>query len=207
MKIVIAIPTAGRVPMGFAYSLASLTSMLSAEGCPSAKEAVEFSMDIMESSNWIHNREVLVSRAIKSDATHILFLDDDMIFSPYVLDLLVSRNKHIVCTNYMIKKEPPEFTAVDFNGKRIATTKESTGIEPISHSGFGVSLFNLDVFKKIPQPWFLPEFDMNTKTYSTEDTPFYEKAWKSGFTVYLDHDASKMLSHVGQKIWNWREYA
>jgi hypothetical protein len=28
----------------------------------------------------------------------------------------------------------------------------------------------------------------------------------AGYPVYLDHDASKLVSHMGSKAWNWTEY-
>jgi hypothetical protein len=69
-----------------------------------------------------------------------------------------------------------------------------------------VSLFEIEVFKTTPQPWFAPKFDPATSTYTTEDNPFYERVRNAGFTVYLDQDASKMVSHVGNKGWSWGEW-
>lgn len=203
----IAIPTAGRVPIDFATSLAGLVSKITAQGVSTMPGVqVEAFIKVCASTNWISNREILVRSAVDEGMTHLLFLDDDMVFDASVLDLLFSRQKPIVVTNYLIKKDQPDFVAVSLDGKhKVRTLPESTGIELVGYSGFGVSLFDIEVFKSVPQPWFLPEFNPETGRYTTEDAPFFYKAHKAGFPVYLDHDASKLLGHVGTRTWNWDE--
>ena len=193
--------------MSFAYSLATMVAWVGANGLPSRSEAaLELKLDVVESSNWITNREQLVSRAIEAGMTHLMFLDDDMMFEPQIIDILLGRRQPIVTTNYLIKTEPAkDFVAVDLKGKRLATTERSKGIVPITYSGFGVSVFELEVFKKIPQPWFAPKFVPESNSYTTEDLPFFEKAIEAGYKVYLDHEASKLVSHIGRKSWNWKE--
>lgn len=207
IKLVVAIPTAGRVPMGFAYSLSGMIAKVAADKVPTMPEAtLEISMDIVESSNWITNREQLARRAIDSGKTHLMFLDDDMTFEPQVLEIMLGRRQRIVCTNYLIKTEPEkDFVAVGLDGQRVQTTERSTGLQPIAYSGFGVSVFDVEVFRRTPQPWFAPEFNAESSSYTTEDNPFYRRAQEAGFTVYLDHDASKLVSHIGQRAWNWRQ--
>ncbi len=207
IKLVIAIPTAGTVPMSFAYSLATMVSYTAANGIPSRPESsLELKLDVVESSNWITNREQLVKRALDAGMTHLMFLDDDMMFEPQVLDILLGRRQPIVCTNYLIKTEPAsDFVAVDLKGKRLPTHEKSKGIQPILYSGFGVSLFELQVFKDIPQPWFAPDFLPEENSYTTEDLPMYRRARDAGYKVYLDHDASKLVTHLGRKAWNWKE--
>lgn len=209
VKLVIGVPTAGRVPMGFAYSLAGMIAKVGAHRIPTIPEAtIEVCMDIVESSNWITNREQLARRAVDGGKTHLMFLDDDMTFEPQILEIMLGRRQDIVCTNYLIKTQPArDFVAVGLSGQRVPTTTASVGLEPIAYSGFGVSIFSTEVFKKTPQPWFLPEFNAEKSEYTTEDNPFYRKAREAGFTVYLDHDASKLVSHIGQRAWNWKEYS
>lgn len=207
VRLVVAIPTAGTVAMGFAYSLAGMIACIGANRFPSLPEAtVEVVLDVVESSNWITNREQLVRRAIDAEKTHLLFLDDDMIFEPGLADCLLGRRQPIVVTNYLIKTEPAkDFVAVGLDGQRVHTTAQAKGLQPVAYSGFGASLFDLSVFKAMAQPWFLPDFVPATSSYTTEDNPCYRRMREAGFTVYLDHDASRMLSHVGRKAWNWTE--
>lgn len=207
IRLVIAVPTAGTARMGFTYSIAGLISRVAAEGIPSRPESsIAIRMDVVESSVIHTNREQLARRAIDADMTHLLFLDDDMVFESNILDLMLGRRQSVVCTNYLIKTDKPDFVAVGLNGNRVPTLPASRGLAPIAYSGFGVSLFEVEVFKKTPQPWFLPKFIPESGTYTTEDNPFYERVRESGFQVYLDHDASKLISHLGTKAWNWQEF-
>jgi hypothetical protein len=210
IQIAVAIPTAGTVRMSFAYSLCGLIASFAGRKVPTVPEAeITMHISVLESSNWITNREKLARMAIENGDTHLMFLDDDMLFEPQVLEMLMGRRQPIVCTNYLIKTEPAcsaEFVAVGMNGQRLPTRDSSVGIEPILYSGFGVSLIEVEVFKKTAQPWFLPDFsDKDGGEYTTEDNPFFRRAREAGFPVYLDHDASKLVSHVGPKVWNWKE--
>jgi hypothetical protein len=209
IKLVIGIPTTGTVAMGFAYSLCGLTSYIAARGIVTRPEtSVTMSLDVVESSVIHTNREQIVRRAIDKEATHLLFLDHDMVFEPTILDVLAGRRQSVVVTNYCLKQPDTDFVAVDLHGNRVPTVKESTGLLPISYSGFGVSLFDLAAIKDVPQPWFMPEFDAATSSYTTEDNPFFRRVREAGITVYLDHDASKLISgHVGHKAYRWQEWA
>jgi hypothetical protein len=208
IKLVVCIPTAGMVRMGFAYSLAGMVARVAAEGIPSRPEAtLEIKMDVVESSVIHTNREQLAHRAIEAGMTHLMFLDDDMVFEPQILDVMLGRRQPVVCTNYLIKTDAKDsFVAVGLKGNRVATTEKSRGIVPVAYSGFGVSVFEIAVFKTTPQPWFLPKFIAETNSYTTEDNPFYERVREAGYKVYLDQDASKLVSHLGGSSWNWKEY-
>ncbi len=208
VRLVIGIPTAGMVRIDFAYSLAGLISFLASNCIPSRPECkMQVSIDIAASSVIHGNRETIVSRAIEQNKTHLLFLDDDMSFDPTIIDVLFSRRHPVVVTNYLIKTvEKDQFVAVGLNGDRVATTEGAHGLVPITYSGFGVSLFEVDVFKNVPQPWFQPEWVPEAKGYTTEDKPCFERIRKAGYKVYLDHDASKMVTHVGGSHWSWKEY-
>jgi hypothetical protein len=67
-------------------------------------------------------------------------------------------------------------------------------------------VFEIEVFKNTPQPWFLPKFIPEDNGYTTEDNPFYERVRNAGYKVFLDQDASKLVSHLGGSSWNWREF-
>jgi len=208
ISLVIAIPSTGLVATPFAYSLAGLVGFISSKGLPSRPESsVLLSIDIQESSVIHGNRENLVMRALERGNTHLLFLDHDMSFEPNIIDVMFSRRQPVVVTNYVIRSEEKTFVAVSLNGdRRIETNEKSTGMEPIAYSGFGVSLFDLEVFKKVPQPWFMPLWSPDTKGYTTEDNPAFERIRKEGFPVYLDHDASKLVTgHCGSKAYSWKD--
>jgi len=206
IDLAIAISTSGMCRTGFACSLANMIGRVVANGVSTLPEVqVSIDIDALESSCIHSNREHLVRRAIETGKTHLMFLDDDMSFDSGVLDTMLGRQRPVVVTNYLIKNDKMEFVSVGTDGKRVATTDESPPLESIAYSGFGVSLFDLKVFKSIPQPWFLPVWLPEEKIYTTEDNPFFMKVRKAGYKVYLDHDASKLISHLGVKTWNYQD--
>lgn len=209
IRLTVAVPTAGTVCAGFARSFGGLMAYLAGGIRTRPKEAQQIQTDWCESASWIANRHELVKRAIDAGRTHLVFLDDDMTFAPNILDVLFSRHQPVVATNYLIKNAACDsFVAVGLDGQRVPTLAHSTGIEPILYSGFGVSLFDVEVFRKTQRPWFTPQFNPATDEYTTEDNPCYAKIREAGFPVYLDHDATKLIeSHVGRRGWRWADYA
>jgi len=203
INLAVAIPSAGRVSTNFCYSLIALFSNLGANGVPGFKINVD--LDIIQSSVIYGNRQRLVTRAIERGKTHLLFIDDDMTFAPNILDIMFARKVPVLVTNYLIKVDEPKFVAISLDGKRVPTTKESTGCEPIMFSGFGFSLFDLEVFKAIPKPWFMPIYNPDEDHFTPEDEPLFEKIRAAGYEVWLDHDASKLVGHSGYKQWRWDE--
>lgn len=207
IKLSIAVPSHGAVCIEFLHSVTGLIAKL-ASGIPTRpKSELELSFNPCKSPCIHGGRESLVELAIKSECTHLLFLDHDMSFDPRVIDVLFSRRLPVVVANYVMKKEDPvEFVAVGLDGKRVATVESSTGLEEIVYSGFGVSLFEVQVFKDTPQPWFLPLWISETKQYTTEDNPCFQRLRAAGHKCWLDHDASKLVAHNGDKVYEWRMY-
>lgn len=205
MRIAIGIPSAGTVSIPFLISLSNtrihLVNM-------QLRHQIEGHILLtVESANWISNREQLVNQALLSEATHLLFVDDDMMWGTQSVESLIKRKKDIVVTNYMVKARPAtKFVAIGLDNQPIVMSEDRVGVEKIAGSGFGLSLFNLDVFRAVPFPRFQPNPDPIELAYSTEDYPFYEKARNAGFDVWLDNDASKSIMHLGRDYWHWSQY-
>lgn len=146
------------------------------------------------------NRNCLVARAIKSKATHILFIDDDMIVPEDTAVRLLAHKQEIVGITYhprqmnseaMLKKINAEkMMPVDYNEPPLV---ECEGV------GGGVLFINLDVFKKIERPWF------DWKIYDTgmvkmgEDFYFCEKAREAGYQVWAD--TTLKVGHIGDFVY------
>jgi hypothetical protein len=208
LRIAICIPTAGMVSAWFAHSLVGMT--MSAQAQISARRdapSIAVTCLVMESSVIHMNRENLVLEAQKWNATHVMFLDDDMVFDSRVLAILLGRRQAFVACNYPRRGWPITFTAVRPGGKgHIITDKDATGLEEAEYTGFGVSLIETQVFEKTVRPWFLPEFVPHLDSYTTEDNPFCRRVREAGFSVYVDHDASKLVSHRGVHGFSWEQY-
>jgi hypothetical protein len=206
IRVAICVPSAGQCPIFFAQSLAEM--MMCGQMLRSRSEAsgLDLRIFIRQSSNIPGNREALVDQAMEWGCTHVLFIDDDMVFNPNLLELLLSRRMPFIACNYPKRQEKFEFTATkaDRSGQ-INTGQASMAMEEAWYTGFGFCLIERQVFEKIPKPWFLPYFDPVQQQISTEDNPFCEKVRGAGFKVLVDHNASKHLGHFGHHIYTWKD--
>lgn len=160
-----------------------------------ASEAPNVSMafDNTFGSGLAMNRIKLCKKAIDKGCTHILFLDDDMRIPMTTLMVLLLRNKDIVAANCARKELPPRSTSKGFDGNCVWTRARSTGLEEVASVGTGVMLIDLAVLRKLPQPWFCED---PVKEIG-EDVYFCKLARAHGFKVFIDHDISKDVYHMG----------
>lgn len=155
---------------------------------------------IMESGSAIAEiRNSLVRKALKDpDTSHILFVDDDQIFPANTIHKLLSSGKDIVGANIVRKEANPRTNARDLNGKDcVWTLPHSTGIQEVDYVGTGLMLISRKALEAIGDPWFF--YDI--KNGVGEDVNFCMNARKAGFNIYIDHDLSKEVKHVGHFYW------
>ena len=208
MRLLVATPSTGFCRSVYAVSLAKLTAYFASVRVDPNHGEQWIDFDLVEGSTISSNRDTLVDRALAvPDLTHLLFIDEDMQFAPQTLHVLARRKLPLVGCNYRKRKPPAEFTALGMDGEhRVKTTEESTGLEEVLNMGFGFCLIDCRVLKAIPRPRFLPFYQEGY--YSTEDFPFFLAARKAGFPAYVDHDASKLVAHKGDLLYEWhRDYA
>ena len=196
-KLCILTPTTGFVRTLFAVSLYQLVCSFLQNKICNGKQSLRFY--VIEGSCISANREKLVD--MTSEATHILFIDEDMGFEPDALKLLMRHEQPIVGCNYKVRIEGGNFTAMAAGG-RVITDENKTGIERVYYTGFGFCLIKREVFNKIEKPWFL--HDYKDGEYITEDSGFAAKVKTARIPWHVDHDASKLICHVGTKNYGWR---
>jgi hypothetical protein len=199
IKILVATPTTGMVRSRYVGSMVRLFSYfpnMPIEGRNTEDRRLDFS--IIESSTIYQAREDFARDVLRNDYTHLLFVDDDMGFRENVLKMLIERDLPIVSCNYRMKVAPCPFTARSLDGKYwVETHENSTGLEQVLMNGFGFSLIKRETLEKLSRPMFLPYYTPQNEKYSTEDTPFFLQLKRLGVDVFIDHDASKLVYHVG----------
>lgn len=204
INIVVATPSSGQTRFIYALSLARLVAYYAQVRLLPEVKTQQMDFLGLEGSGISSNREWLVREALKKeDVTHILFIDDDMGFNMDTLHKLVQKRQPIVGCNYRIRVPPGNFTAVSLKGERVETNKEKSGLEEVFYCGFGFCLIERKVFEAIEEPRFMIKYFNNEQYYSTEDSPFFEKAREKGFPCYIDHDASKLILHQGIVNYTW----
>lgn len=144
------------------------------------------------------SRQFLAVRALECEATHVLWIDSDMEFPRDMLLRLARHDHPLVAANCISRRPPFLCTARDDKNEQVATTQYSQGIEKVARFGFGVVWMSTEVLRKVPPPWFDLEWLPETGVFRGEDFVFCEKARAAGYELYIDHDVSKDVKHVGQ---------
>lgn len=196
-RVLVGVPCHDMVQQGFAFDLATMLA-----GTVAARKDIDIRLCHWPATVVHASRRNLVKRALATDCTHILFLDSDMRFPRNTLVRLLAHGAPIVGANYSTRAEPSypvSFRNEDSDKERVYTEPDSTGLEAVNGTGFGVMLIDMEVFRELPQPWF--SFEWKTPSHMVgEDLYFSRKARAElGVETYIDHDLSKEIRHVGVK--------
>lgn len=190
MRLAIGGPTRDLVPASFAVDVAQLYAK--------TKDSRIWSTVTIGfvASTYIHcGREWFLESVRKQGATHVLWLDTDMSFPPETAIRLFMHDTPIVGCNYRVRQDSGLFTA-RLNQERITTDESTTGLQAVDEIGFGVVLMRTDIVDRIHRPWFKHGLSDRGGDIG-EDIMFCRALREVGHTIYLDHDLSKEIGHVG----------
>lgn len=145
-----------------------------------------------------NNRTLLVHAAVKSRATHILFVDSDMRLPKDALERLLAHKKDIIGSNARSRTED---VWVARKGEKSISSKGKKGIEEVDTLGFGVILIDMKVFtgklRKVPENCFAQPLNTFNGLFVGEDIYFCTVAKDNGFKIWVDHDLSQEVRHIG----------
>ena len=141
-------------------------------------------------------RRKLTARAIAHQDTHILFIDDDMDFPYRAAHRLLEHDKDIIGANYTSRFYPPQPLAV--KDMKFISSRGRSGIEKVDHVPTGLMLIKTAVFAKLEKPYFESPALEDGDDGMSDDVYFCRKARKAGFDVWVDHDLSMEVQHIGQ---------
>ncbi len=143
-------------------------------------------------------RQTTIEYAMANNFTHILWIDDDIIFSVNALETLVSKNKPVIGANY-VHKDPTERrpVAISLNKTRL-DSKGKTGAEEVLIIGMGFFFLDLSVLKNIPAPYFESPWVPEDNVLMCEDVYFCKKLRENGIKLHVDHDVQ--VGHVGSFV-------
>ena len=159
------------------------------------------SLKISQGTLIANQRAELSLDAMQEGCTHILFIDSDMRFPQDMIGRLLKHDLDIVATNCARRRMPTGPTAQLYkeNGERelVWTMPESTGLQEVGSVGMGVMLIKREVFEALAEPWFETPWRHDKRGYIGEDVYFCQKAAAAGFKIWIDHDVSKEIGHIG----------
>jgi len=197
MKILIAIPTSRSWAPMFGLSLCGLVDRFHVE-------QIRYTLDVLIGSSLLPAaRSRSIETALREGFTHVLMLDDDMIFSADAVMSLINTMKAqslpFIAANYIGKGANGRMVA-QHEGKRVSSLGKS-GHEEISDIGLGCALLDVSVMKDLAKPWFEVGWRDETGDYLGEDYYFCRFLAYHGHKVYVDHTASQNVGHMGDFMW------
>lgn len=180
MKILIAVPTTGRIPWEFVNSI----------------DQIKSTHDICRiyiASSVVHMaREQAAEMALKDKYDALLFLDDDMVFGPDIVETLLEVDAPVVAAPCFKRVYPYDAC---FYAKIGLTNKNQLKTYPFelpelphepfqaASAGTACMLIRTEVFEKLPKPYFLP------LPYSGEDLTFCMRLAKLGIKIMIQPKA------------------
>lgn len=139
---------------------------------------------------WGRNEQVRLARA--NQATHILFVDSDMIFPPEVIPYLLASYCPVIGATYSSRRSPRVLTHRDLDNPEGFPSLPHRERFAVASLGMGCVMVDMSVFEGIAEPWF--EFT----DQCSEDIYFFRKVNAAGCSVICDLPLSYQVRHVGQ---------
>lgn len=189
VKIMIAIPSRDVWKSDFGMSL---TSMVAAS--VTQIPGLSLILNNAKGASLAMNRNDLCQKALDHNCDYILFCDDDMRVPMGTLMFFLKRQVDIIAANCARREFPPSPTAKGFDDMMVYTRAASTGVEKVKSVGTGIMMIHTSVFKDLPKPWF-QEDALNR---IGEDVWFCNTARNAGYDIFIDHDVSKDVIHIGE---------
>ena len=141
-------------------------------------------------------RNDLVWKMLEMQATHLLFIDSDMVFDGDFLLYLLDHNRDIV-SGLCVSRGAPYTPVVRMKNKDgkyrpVDGLEDGRFIEDVDGVGMAFCLIKKRVFEKIEPPWFaMPPYGNEVQG---EDYYFCEKAKLAGFQISVD--CSLVVGHI-----------
>lgn len=147
-------------------------------------------------------RQQAISFVRKHGFSHLLYLDDDMAFPPDIVEIMASRKLPVIGANYTTKSDTPRYVAMDENRKPVSS-RNKTGVEEVARLGMGIMLIDMAAISHIAAPHF--EIVWDKTGYISEDSYFCDKLRAAGVKIYVDHDVSQKVGHVGDYVYTMHD--
>lgn len=163
----------------------------------SGDKVVGYSM--RQGGDIVSARTFCAQEAVSTGATHLFFIDSDMLLPPDTLDRLLAHDKDIITVEYSRRKLPVESVTQPL------TERKENELYKARVIGAGCLLIKTDVFKNeaLEKPWFNFGRGSDGMVVIGEDTWFARTAMDAGYDVWIDPTIK--VGHVGEYVYNMNE--
>lgn len=135
----------------------------------------------------------------KIEYSHLMWIDNDIVFSPQQFQKLLDYDKDIVSGIYMMSDGIHFATVQNWNEEsfkknghfdflKIEDIEQKTELVNVAYTGMGFMLIKKGVFESLTYPWFRPVFFSigDAKDFSSEDVSFCRLISEKGFKIFVD---------------------
>ena len=212
INVALAMPINRHIPWQTAMSLLETQMML-------VRHGIKFTVQFTCGYSYVHiARNCALDTFLKSDCTHMFWLDCDMAWNhdDFLRFLGLSTVKDIICATYPLKSDPVQFR-VRGTGNDVDGEPDEYGCVKIGGTGMGFFLITRKVLEEMaesaPRVWShennrdiayvfrteLTERPDGMNDDIGEDIGFVNDLRAAGHDVWMDPNIS--LTHVGEKAW------
>lgn len=190
-NVKVLMPTTGSVCVQTVFSLLEM------------RERSHFEFISMRSAMISKSRRMMAEEALKQEATHLLFIDSDMTFPPSMIERFLELDQDVVAANCVFRKDPIAWTAYERIGRKniMVKSSEREGVQKVWRVGTGIMMIKASVFEKIAKPWFMIGWNAESNQELGEDYWFCQQLEAAGIPIWIDHEVSKKVGHVGVKVY------
>lgn len=206
-KLFIGLPIAQQVPVFFVQCLLALQK----------HPPCELDPRMSVGDGVARSRNQLTADFLRSDCTHLLFIDCDLIFSAEHVKRLLDHDRPLVAGMYPKKQEGPVEWVINSMPN---TAPDANGLQPVRYIGTGFMLIERGVFEKMIKAYPHLEYTADaavtrtehdfwsmgvytypdgSKRYLSEDWFFCQRWLDLGGTVLAD--TRTLLKHIGGAVY------
>lgn len=194
IRLFVAVPSTDMVHADFAMCLAAMSNH-------NTSFKIRMALQNLKSADIARARNEQVKAAIKQKATHILFVDSDMVFKPWAAQVLIDtqiREGHkIIGVSVPRRRAPFQQVSFEKDGSQLKIEMDDArGLVECSKFGTGMVLIDLSVFDEVAFPWFDSHYDGEDRI--SEDVDFFRKSAAAGHPPYCHVPLSMDTQHIGQ---------
>lgn len=160
------------------------------------RKAVDKISILVQQGNIIpDSRRALAEKAIEMGASHLWFIDSDIVVPPLALNRLIAAHKDVVCATYKSRYNDHRML-----GNRDMSRGPNGPLLPMLTIPLGCALIKLSVFEKLARPWFnyLLGPEPGKVRDISEDSWFCKQCRAAGIDLWMDPNIT--LGHAGMEI-------
>lgn len=138
-------------------------------------------------------RNDIVEKALSLSATRLIMMDVDMLYHPKTITTLLSHRLPIVGA-LCFRRYPPfdsimlKIVEIDekTNGYESINEWEEESLQEVDATGAGCIMYDMNIFRKMPRPWFRFQKHPDSGMVIGEDIGFCQDLKAAGYRIFVD---------------------